>query len=128
MAISKFAIACVAAVFAGGSAAAIAIDGSAVPAPQIVQSGLVTPISAIADPHRSFNDVAVQLVSGRTVGHVTGVVTDGAGRATRLRMELADMPTQHIWLDRSDLVYSRSRDVIIAHDIHAPAMAVADAR
>lgn len=128
MAISKFAIACVAAVFAGGATASLAIDDSAAVPAQVTDAGVATPISAIANPSQSFRNVAVQLVSGKTVGHVVAITTNAAGRATRVRMALADMPSQQIWVDQSDLVYSRSRDVIVAHDIHAPALAVADAR
>ncbi|HEY0303008.1 MAG TPA: hypothetical protein VGC36_16800 [Rhizomicrobium sp.] len=128
MAISKFAIACVAAVLAGGATAGLAVDGAPVPPAQMSASGAVTPISAIADPNRSFKAVSVQLTSGKTVGRVVAIATDAAGRATRVRVELADMPSQRIWLDQNDLVYSRSRDVIVAHDVHAPAMTMAAAR
>ncbi len=128
MAISKFAVFCVAAVFAGGATAGLAIDSRAVPAAQVSEASVATPISAIANPDDAFKNVRVQLVSGKTVGHVVAIATNGAGRATRVRLELADMPSERIWVDQSDLSYSRSRDVIVAHDIHAPAMAVADAR
>ncbi|HXC54358.1 MAG TPA: hypothetical protein VNU97_03615 [Rhizomicrobium sp.] len=129
MALSKFGIACIAAVLAGGATAGLAGDyGSpAVPA-QVSEQSRATPISAIADPERAFKDVAVQFVSGKALGHVVAVSTDGAGRAARVRVALDDMPAQQIWLDQDDLVYSRARDVIVAHDVHAPTMAVADAR
>ena len=74
-----------------------------------------------------FRDVAVQFVSGKTFGHVVAISTDGRGRVSRVRIALADMPSQQIWLDQDDLVYSRSQNVIVAHDVHAPAMAVAEA-
>ena len=126
--ISKFALACVAAIFAGGATAGLTAEGSAVAPAQVTSSGRATPISAIANPLLSFQGVSVQLVSGKPVGRVVAIAVNGAGRATRVRVELADMPSEAIWLDQDDLVYSRSRDVIVAHDVHAPAMTVADAR
>ena len=126
--ISKFVLACVAAIFTGGVTAGLTAEGSAVAPAQVTTTGLATPISAIVNPQAAFQDVAVQLIDGKAVGRVVAVATDAAGRASRVRVELADMPSEAIWLDKSDLVYSRSRDVIVAHDVHAPAMAVADAR
>ena len=89
---------------------------------------VATPISHIANPQAAFRNVAVQFTSGKALGRVVAIATNGAGRATRVRVALDDMPAQQIWLDQDDLVYSRSHDVIVAHDVHAPAMAVADAR
>jgi len=126
--LSKFAIACVAAVFAGGASAGLTIDNAPAPAAQIAEAPVGTPISAIADPESSFKNVSVQFTSGKSFAHVVAVSTNGAGHAARIRVALDDMPSQQLWLDSDDLVYSRSRDVIIAHDVHAPAMAVADAR
>lgn len=126
--ISKFALACVAAIFAGGVTAGLTAEGSEVAPAQVTNSGLGTPIAAIANPQVSFQDVSVQLISGKPVGRVVAIATNAQGRATRVRVELADMPSEAIWLDQSDLVYSRSHNVIVAHDIHAPAIAVADAR
>ena len=128
MAISKFAIACVAAIFAGGVSAGLTVEGSASQPVHIAAALVTTPISRIANPEDSFRDVAVQFTSGKTFGHVVAISTDGAGRANRIRVALSDMPSQLIWLDQDDLVYSRTRNVIVAHDVHAPAMAVADAR
>jgi hypothetical protein len=126
--LSKFAIACVAAVFAGGASAGLTIDNAPAPAAQVAEAHVGTPISMIANPESSFKNVAVQFTSGKSFAHVVSVSTNGAGHAARIRVALDDMPTQQLWLDSDDLVYSRSRDVIIAHDVHAPAMAVADAR
>jgi hypothetical protein len=126
--ISKFAIACVAAVFAGGASAGLTIDNAPAPAAQVAEASVATPISAIANPERSFKNVAVQFTSGKSFAHVVAVSTNGSGHAARIRVALDDMPSQQLWLDSDDLVYSRSRDVIVAHDVHAPAMAVADAR
>ena len=126
--ISKFALACVAAIFAGGATAGLTAEGSDVAPAQVTNSSRATPISAISNPRVSFQDVSVQLISGKPVGRVVAIATNAQGRAIRVRVELADMPSQAIWLDQSDLVYSRSRDVIVAHDVHAPIMTVADAR
>ncbi len=126
--LSKFAIAAVAAIFAGGAAATVGTESSPAPAAQVAEAGVATPISAIANPQVSFKNVDVQFTSGKSFGRVVAISTNAAGRATRVRVALDDMPSQQIWLDQDDLVYSRSHDVIIAHDVHAPAMAVADAR
>jgi hypothetical protein len=126
--ISKFAVAAIAAVFAGGASAGLGIDNTPVAPAQVLDASPATPIDRIANPESSFRNVAVQFNSGKTFAHVVGVTTDGAGRAVRIRVALDDMPAQQLWLDQSDLVYSRSRDVIVAHDVHAPAMAVADAQ
>ncbi len=126
--ISKFAVAAVAAIFAGGASAGLSIDNTPAAPAQVSASGAVTPIDRIANPESSFRNVAVQFNSGKTFAHVVGVTTDGAGRAVRIRVALNDMPSQQLWLDQNDLVYSRSHDVIVAHDVHAPAMAVADAQ
>lgn len=128
MAVSKFGILCITAILAGGATAGLAdSDPASVPV-QVNAEQRSTPISAISNPDMSFRDVAVQFTSGKAFGRVVAVSTNGEGRATKIRVALNDMPSQQIWLDQSDLVYSRSRDVIIAHDIHAPALAVADAR
>ena len=126
--ISKFALACVAAIFAGGVTAGLTAEGSVGSPAQVKTSESTTPIAAIGNPLVSFQDVSVQLISGKPVGRVVGIATNAQGRATRIRVELADMPTEAIWLDQTDLVYSRSHNVIVAYDVHAPAMAVADAR
>ncbi len=126
--ISKFVIACVAAVFAGGASAGLTMDNTPSPAAQVAEAHAATPISAIANPEASFRNVAVQFTSGKGFAHVVAVSTNGAGHAARIRVALDDMPSQQLWLDSDDLVYSRSRDVIVAHDVHAPAMAVADAQ
>jgi hypothetical protein len=126
--LSKFAIAAVAAIFAGGAAASVGFESSPAPAAQVAEAGVATPISHIANPQAAFRNVAVTFTSGKAFGRVVAIATNGAGRATRVRVALDDMPAQQIWLDQDDLVYSRSHDVIIAHDVHAPAMAVADAR
>ena len=126
MAISKFAVACVAAILAGGATAGLAHgdDQNAVKA-QVVDETPVTPISAIADPSRLLDGVAVRFVSGKSFGRVVAVSTDANGHATRVRVALDDMPATRLWIDQSDLVYSRARDSIVAHDVHAPAMTVA---
>jgi hypothetical protein len=124
--ISKFALACVAAIFTGGVTAGLTAEGSV--APQAKTGDSTTPIAAIENPLVSFQNVSVQLISGKPVGRVVAIATNAEGHATRVRVELADMPSEAIWLDQSDLVYSRSHNVIVAHDVHAPAMAVADAR
>ena len=124
--ISKFAIACVAAIFAGGGAASVVADGT--PAPDTHVASSTTPIVAIAEPESSFANVAVEFSNGKPFGRVVAIAVNGAGHATRVRVALDDMPGQKIWLDQDDLVYSRARNVIVAHDVHAPAMAVADAR
>jgi hypothetical protein len=124
--ISKFAIACVAAVFAGGATAGLAGDGAPAPAAPTVEAR--TPISAVADPQSAFKNVAVQFVSGKTFAHVVAISTNDKGHAMRIRVALDDMPAQQIWLDQDDLAYSRARNVIVARDVHAPAMAVADAQ
>lgn len=126
MAISKFAVACMAAVLAGGAAAGLTLEGSA--PPQVQNADAVTPISAVADPQTSFKDAAVQFTSGKAFGHVVAIATNGAGRVSRIRVALDAAPAQRLWLDQDALVYSRARNVIVTHDIHAPAMAVADAR
>jgi hypothetical protein len=128
MTISKFGLACVAAIFAGGATASVGVEGTPAPAVQVATTEITTPISAIARPNESFRNIAVQFTSGKTFGHVIGVVTNGAGRATGVRVRLSDLPSQAIWLDQDDLGYSRSHDVIVAHDVHAPNLAVADAR
>jgi hypothetical protein len=125
--ISKFALACVAAIFTGGVSAGLTAEGSVAPV-QVKTSESTTPIAAIGNPLVSFQNVSVQLISGKPVGRVVAIATNAQGRATRVRVELADMPSEAIWLDQNDLVYSRSHNVIVAHDVHAPAMAVADAR
>ncbi len=125
MAVSKFAVACMAAVLAGGATAGLASnDSHSVPA-QVVAETPVTPISAIADPARLLQGVAIRFVSGQSFGRVVAVSTDTAGHATRVRVALDGMPATRLWIDQSDLVYSRARDSIVAHDVHAPAMTVA---
>jgi hypothetical protein len=126
--ISKFAIACVAAIVAGGVTAGLATDEPIGQSAQVTESHSGTPLPAIANPNATFRDVAVQFVSGKTFAHVVAISTDGNGRVARIRVALDDMPSQQIWLDQDDLVYSRSQNVIVAHDVHAPAMAVAEAR
>ncbi len=128
MALSKFAIACVAAVFAGGLCARLSDGGTASASAQVIDENPVTPISDIARPDDAFRGLSVRLVSGHRVGHVVSVATDAKGRATKIRVALDDMPGQTLWLAQTDLVYSRARDAIIAHDIHAPAVTLADAR
>jgi hypothetical protein len=129
MAISKFGLACIAAVLAGGATAGLAAsDATPAVSEQVADAGRATPISAINDPQSAFKDVSVQFVSGKSFGHVVAVATDGAGHASRIRIALDDMPSQLLWLDKDDLVYSRSHDVIVAHDVHPPAMDLADAR
>ncbi|MEJ1968297.1 MAG: hypothetical protein WDN03_06605 [Rhizomicrobium sp.] len=128
MAVSRFGLACFAAILAGGASASLAgNDGPMQPA-QVSTDHRGTPIAAIADPEVSFRNVAVEFTSGKAFGRVVGVTTDGRGRASRIHVALNDTPAQRIWLDQNDLVYSRARDVIVAHDIHPPVMAVADAR
>ena len=127
MAVSRFGLLCIAAVVAGGATAGLADSDTASVPVQVTVEQRGTPIAAIADPDSSFRDVAVQFTSGKTFGHVVAVSTNGEGRATKVRVALDDMPSAKIWLDQADLVYSRARDVIIAHDIHAPNLAVADA-
>jgi len=128
MAVSRFGLLCIAAIVAGGATAGLAdSDSPSVPV-QVTVEHHGTPIAAIANPDSSFRDVAVQFTSGKTFGHVVAISTNGEGRATRIRVALDDMPSEKIWLDQADLVYSRSRDAIVAHDIHAPNLAVADAR
>jgi len=125
MAVSKFAVACVAAILAGGTTAGLASgDASAVPA-QIADETPVTPIAAIREPERLLAGVQIRFVSGKSFGRVVGVATDSAGHATRVRVALDGMPAERLWIDQSDLVYSRARDSIVAHDVHAPAMTVA---
>jgi hypothetical protein len=128
MAVSKFVIACTAAIFAGGALGTLADENAAGSAPQVRADNRVTPIRAIADPERALNGVAVQFVSGKRFGRVVAISTNAAGHVSRIRVALDDMPAQKLWLDQQDLVYSRARDVIVAHDVHAPAMTVADAR
>jgi len=124
MAVSKFAIACMAAILAGGASAGLANDNAtAVPA-QVTDETPVTPISAIADPTRLLDGVAVRFVSGRAFGRVVAVSTDATGHATKIRVALDGMPGERLWIDRSDLVYSRARNSILAHDVHAPAPAM----
>ena len=126
--ISKFALACVAAIFTGGVSAGLTAEGSTGSPVQVQTAESTTPIALIGNPLVSFQNVSVQLISGKPVGRVVAIATNADGHATRVRVELADMPSEAIWLDQSDLVYSRGRNVIVAHDVHAPAMAVADAR
>jgi len=128
MAVSRFGLLCIAAVVAGGATAGLAdSDNPSVPV-QVTAEHRGTPIAAIANPDSSFRDVAVQFTSGKTFGHVVAISTNGEGRATKVRVALDDMPSEKIWLDQADLVYSRSCDAIVAHDVHAPNLAVADAR
>ena len=125
MAVSKFAVACVAAILAGGASAGLAsTDDAPAPVVQVTDSRPVTPIAAVRDP-ALFHDVVVRFVSGQGFGHVVGVATDARGRASRIEVALDGMPGTTLWLDKSDLVYSRSQDMIVAHDVHAPVMAVA---
>jgi|GEM_PF-4885910 hypothetical protein len=123
MAISKFAVACVAAIFAGGGAAGLADGGTAPVSAQVADEHQVTPVSAVAYPARSFDGVAVRFVSGKSFGHVIAVASDARGHATRLRVALDS--GENLWLDQRDLVYSRARDSIVAHDVHAPVTTVA---
>ncbi len=128
MAISKFALACIAAVIAGGATSVFA-DANPAQAPvQAVQVPAGTPIGAIANPGAAFKDIAVQFVSGKTFGHVVAIATTESGRAARIRVALDDAPSQTLWLGPEDLSYSRARDVIVARDVHSPAIAVADAQ
>lgn len=125
MAVSKFAIACVAAILAGGATAGLAGgDFNAVPA-QVADETPVTPVSAIAEPSRLLAGVPVRFVSGQAFGHVVTVATGAGGRATRLQIALDGMPAENLWIDQSDLVYSRARNSIVAHDVHAPSVLVA---
>ena len=128
MAVSKFAIAAVAAILAGGATAGLANEDSAAVPAQVAADTPVTPIARIADPATAFKDVAVRFTSGKRFGHVVGVATNADGRATKIRVALDDMPATRLWIDQSDLVYSRSKDAIVAHDVHAPTVTVADAR
>lgn len=129
MPISKLAIAAVAAILAGGASAGLTpADDAAAPGLQQTATVRATPVAMLQAPERSLKDVAVQFTSGKTFGHVVAVSTDGAGHARKIRVALADMPNEQIWLDQDDLVYSRAHDVIIAHDVHAPEITVADAR
>jgi hypothetical protein len=128
MAISKFAVACVAAILAGGATAGLASESFTPEQTQIASETPATPIAAIANPDAAFKDVAVRFTSGKAFGHVVGVATNARGRATKIQVALDDMPTTQLWIDQSDLVYSRAHDAIVAHDVHAPAMTVADAR
>jgi hypothetical protein len=125
MAVSKFAIACVAAILAGGATAGLARsdDRTATPV-QVLDEHPVTPIAAITDPQATLQDVAVRFVSGKQFGRVVAVATDAHGHAARIRVALDGMPTK-LWIDQSDLVYSRSQDAIVAHDVHPPALTVA---
>ncbi len=126
MAVSKFAVACVAAILAGGATASLAREDDQAPIKaQVADETPVTPISAISDPSRLLDGVSVRFVSGKSFGRVVAVSTNAAGRATRVRVALDDMPATQLWIDQSDLVYSRARDSIVAHDVHAPAMTVA---
>jgi hypothetical protein len=125
---SKFAIACAVAIFAGGAMAALASGDATDSTLQVRADSRVTPIRAIADPERSLHGVAVQFVSGKPFGRVVAVSTNADGHVSKIRIVLDDMPAQQLWLDQQDLVYSRARDVIVAHDVHAPALTVADAR
>ena len=125
MAVSKFAVACIAAILAGGATAGLASsDDPAAPHAQVANERPVTPIGAVTDP-ALFQNLDVRFVSGKAFGRVVAVSTDARGRADRIRVALNDMPGTSLWLDKSDLVYSRSQDAIVAHDVHAPAMAVA---
>jgi hypothetical protein len=125
MAVSKFAVACVAAVLAGGASAGLASsDDTSAHAVQVTNERPVTPIAAVSDP-TLFQNVSVRFVSGKSFGRVVGVATDARGRASRIQVALNDMPGTTLWLDKSDLVYSRSQDAIVAHDVHAPSIAVA---
>jgi len=126
--VSKFAIACVAAIVAGGVTAGLSTEEPSARMAQATTSHRGTPVAAIADPAANFRGVAVQFVSGKTFGHVVAVAVDGLGHASRIRVALDDIPSQQIWLDPEDLVYSRSRDVIVAQDVHGAALAIADAR
>jgi hypothetical protein len=125
--VSKFAVACVAVIVAGGVTAGLATNEPSVPPAQVSASHRGTPIAAIGNPALSFRDVAVQFVSGKTFAHVVDVAIDGSGHASRILVALDDPPEQRIWLDPEDLVYSRSLDAIVAHDIHGVAITVADA-
>jgi hypothetical protein len=123
MTISKYAVACVAAIFAGGVTAGLA-DGGTVPVPaQVTDEDQVTPVSAVAYPDQSFDGVAVRFVSGKSFGRVVAVSTDARGHAARLRIALDS--GERLWIDRRDLVYSRARDSIIAQDVHPPMTAIA---
>jgi hypothetical protein len=128
MAVSKFGLLAVAAILIGGVSAGIAQTEAPAQPAQAATEHRTTPIASIANPDQSFRNVAVQFTSGKEFGRVVAISTNGDGRATKVRVALNDMPSQQIWLDQNDLVYSRSRDAIIAHDVHAPALAVADAR
>ena len=112
----------------GGVTAGLAQTETTPPAVQLATEHRTTPIAAIANPDSSFRNVAVEFTSGKAFGRVVAISTNGEGRAIKVRVALNDMPSEQIWLDQSDLVYSRSRDAIIAHDVHAPNLAVADAR
>src|SRR6185436_11887142 len=104
MAVSKFAIACVAAVLAGGASASISgSDGAPPEATQTSNGILGTPVYAIHQPHAMFRDTPVQFVSGKTFAHVVNVATDDAGHATRVQVALDDMPAQKLWLDEGNL-------------------------
>ena len=128
MAISKFGLLAVAALVTGGTTAGLVDTETRPAAVQVAAEHRVTPIAAIADPSLSFRNTAVEFTSGKEFGRVVGIATNDQGRATKVRVALNDMPSQQIWLDQSDLVYDRSRGAIVAHDVHAPNLAVADAR
>jgi hypothetical protein len=127
MAVSKFGLLAVAAIVAGGATAGLADSDSRIVPAQVAGELRATPIAAIANPALSFRNAAVEFNSGKEFGRVVAVATNNEGRATKIRVALNDMPSEQIWLDQSDLVYSRSRGAIIAHDVHAPNLAVAEA-
>ncbi|HEY0106632.1 MAG TPA: hypothetical protein VGB91_11155 [Rhizomicrobium sp.] len=126
MAVPKFALACLAAAVAGGACAGFARD-SAAPA-QDVSAPPLTPLAAIAQPAVAFRGVAVRLASGRAIAHVAAVATDGQGRASRIQIVFDDLSARTLWLGGSDLAYSRAGNCIVARNIPAPAMTLAQAR
>jgi hypothetical protein len=121
MALSKFALCCVAAVATGAVIGALRHEPTHARA---AEAG--TPVAAIADPQASFRDVAVESSSGIAFGHVIDVATDARGRAEQVRVALDG--GRLLWLSGNGLVYSRERNVIVARDLHYPAMAIAEAR
>ena len=128
MSISKFGLLAVAAIVAGGATAGLAVSEPSAQPAQVAMESRATPIAAIANPSLSFRNAPVEFNSGKAFGRVVAIATNDEGRATKIQVALTDMPSQQIWLDKTDLVYSRSRGAIIAHDVHAPALAVADAQ
>jgi hypothetical protein len=121
MALSRFALCCVAAVATGAVIGALWHEPVRARA-----SDAGTPVAAIADPQTSFRDVAVESPSGIAFGHVVDVATDAKGRAEQVRVALDG--GRPLWISGYGLFYSRERNVIVARDLRHPAMAIAEAR